>query len=227
MRSKTRHLLTALAGSIGSLGLLVLGGCTTTFGPSTTGSGNLKSESRPVSGFSEVALNGVGHLTVQQTGTESLTIQADDNILPLLTSDVSGNRLTLGTKPNTSFTTDNPINYNLTVKNLTGLFISGSGDATGTNINTPSMKVVISGSGSVMLTGQADSQNVTISGSGSYSGDTFSTKTTTITVSGSGDATIAVSDHLDAHVSGSGSIEYVGSPTVNQSVSGSGTIHKR
>src|SRR5262249_23160665 len=75
------------------------------------GSGRVASEARQVRNFDEVALTGSGTLTVTQTGEESLTIQADDNILPLLTSDVVGRRLTLGTKPNTSFSTPSRIVY--------------------------------------------------------------------------------------------------------------------
>lgn len=188
------------------------------------GSGRSTSESRAVSGFDEVALAGSGSLTITQTGTESLTIQADDNILPLLTSDVVGHRLTLGTKPNTSFETRTPITYRLTVKDLRGLSISGSGDATATGITTPSLTVSISGSGTVMLSGRAESQHVTISGSGEYRARDFATRTASVTVTGSGDAAVNCSETLDARVSGSGAIIYTGHPAVTQRVTGSGTI---
>ena len=65
-------------------------------------------------------------IEIQQTGEESLVIEAEDNILPLLTSEVSGRRLTLGTKPNTSISATRPIVYRLTVKDLAGIGVSGS-----------------------------------------------------------------------------------------------------
>src|SRR5579884_184482 len=108
------------------------------------GSGVVKSESRAVHGFDEVALAGSGTLTITQTGEESLTISADDNILPLLTSEVTGHRLVLGTKPNTSYETRNRIVYQLAVRDLKWLFISGSGDATAASIKTPTMSIGIS-----------------------------------------------------------------------------------
>src|SRR5262249_20664375 len=67
------------------------------------GSGKAQTISRPVAGFTQISLEGQGALTIQQTGTDSLTIEADDNILPLLTSEVSNDRLTLGTKYNFPF----------------------------------------------------------------------------------------------------------------------------
>ena len=52
------------------------------------GSGNVTSESRNVSNFNEVELQGIGNLTVQQTGSESLTIEAEENIIPYLKTEV-------------------------------------------------------------------------------------------------------------------------------------------
>ena len=81
---------------------LVLAACSV-----TRGSGQLASESRPVTGFTKVELSGTGELTIEKTGTESLAISAEDNLLPLLTSEVSGDTLVLGTKRNTEIVTTN------------------------------------------------------------------------------------------------------------------------
>ncbi len=158
---------------------------------------------------------------------ESLVIQADDNILPLLTSDVSGHRLVLGTKPNTSYDTRNRIVYQLTVRDLRGLTISGSGDATATDISTSAMTITISGSGTVHLSGQAESQSVTISGSGTYDAPDFTTRTANVTVTGSGDAHVNCTGELSARITGSGTVTYTGTPSVHQSITGSGSIRRR
>jgi len=65
----------------------------------TAGSGQLATQPRQVSGFTSVELTGVGELSIDQTGTESLTVSAEDNLLPLLTSRVEGDTLILGKKP--------------------------------------------------------------------------------------------------------------------------------
>lgn len=191
------------------------------------GSGVVKTEARQVSGFDEVMMAGSGMLTINQTGAETLTIQADDNILPLLTSDVSGHRLVLGTKPNTSYDTRNRIIYKLSVRDLRGLFISGSGDATAIDIDTSTMTITISGSGTVRLSGHAQSQNVTISGSGSYEARDFATQTANVTVTGSGDAEVNVSGELNVRITGSGTVSYTGNAAVRQTVLGSGTVRRR
>jgi hypothetical protein len=74
-----------------------------------------------VSGFTKVELTGVGELTIEQTGTESLKISAEDNLLPRLTSEVEGDTLILGEKSNTRIVTTKPISYTLTMKDISGL----------------------------------------------------------------------------------------------------------
>ena len=194
----------------------------------TRGSGQLASESRPVTGFTKVELSGTGELTIEKTGTESLAISAEDNLLPLLTSEVSGDTLVLGTKRNTEIVTTKPINYALTVKDLTGLTLAGSGNIRVSNLSTPKLTTKISGSGTITASGTADDQDLDISGSGRYQADQLASKTVNAGISGSGTASVLVSDALDVRISGSGTLTYTGDPTrVTQDVSGSGKLIKQ
>jgi hypothetical protein len=219
----TYRALLGAAGGLGALFMLLAISLWTR----VVGSGHVASEARSVRDFDEVTLSGSGTLSIAQTGEESLTIQADDNILPLLTSEVSGHRLTLGTRPNTSISTRSPIVYRLTVKNLSALFVSGSGDATATGISTPAMSVRVSGSGDVVLAGTTERLEVSISGSGVYHGADFASRAATVSVSGSGDVRVNASERLEVRVSGSGNVEYSGNPAVTQRVSGSGSVRRR
>ena len=193
----------------------------------TAGSGTVRSESRDVHGFSSVQLAGSGDAVIQQTGSESLTIEAEENLLPLLTSEVSGGVLTLGTKPGASINPTRPITYRVTMKDLRGLSVSGSGGATATEVKADALGVEVSGSGAITVTGTADSQQVRVTGSGDYRGAQLPSRIATVLVSGSGNAEVNVRDTLDAQVSGSGTVRYTGNPQVNKSVSGSGEVIKR
>jgi hypothetical protein len=194
----------------------------------TRGSGQLASESRPVTGFTKVELSGTGELTIEKTGTESLAISAEDNLLPLLTSEVSGDTLALGTKRNTEIVTTKPINYTLTVKDLTGLTVSGSGNIRVSKLSTTRLTTKISGSGTITASGTADDQDLDLSGSGKYQADQLASKTVNASISGSGTASVLVSDALSARISGSGTLTYAGDPTrVTQDVSGSGKLIKQ
>lgn len=193
----------------------------------TAGSGQLATQSRQVSGFTSVELAGVGELSIDQTGTESLTVSAEDNLLPLLTSEVEGDTLILGKKPNTRIVTTKPITYTLTMKDITGLAVSGSGTINAPKLTTAALRIEISGSGMITTAGNADDQNLEISGSGHYLADGLTSKTTTAEISGSGTGNVVASNALDVKISGSGTLTYSGNPPLTQTVSGSGRLIKK
>ena len=184
------------------------------------------SESRNVSGFKEVELNGAGTLSIRQTGEESLSIEAEEDVIPKINTEVVNNRLIIGPKPNTNINTTKPIDYNLTVNNLDALKVAGAGNVEAQDISTDQLAITISGAGDVKMSGRADSQNVEILGSGDYQAGELQSKNTKIHVAGSGSGLVKVSEKLDAEVSGSGSVEYIGDPTVNKTVSGAGEVKK-
>ena len=229
-----------------SIVLLSLVGCTgtTVFG-GLRGSGNLITETRDVSGFTEIVLEGSGTVNVEITGTESLTIEAEDNLMSHLTSDVRNGRLVLGT--DTPLSTTRGITYSITVETLEGVTIDGSGNVTSSDLSGESFNAEINGSGTIDLTGVdlrsfvseisgsgdidvtgvADELRVRIPGSGTFTGDELEAVTGDVTISGSGAAVVNVSDTLTAEIDGSGSIEYLGDPTVDSTINGSGSIRHR
>jgi Putative auto-transporter adhesin, head GIN domain len=204
------------------IALLVVTACSV-----TTGSGQLANVQREVSGFTKVELTGQGEVTIEQTGTESLTISAEDNLLPRLTSDVSGDTLVLGTKPNTMIVPTKPITYALTVKDLNGLAVSGSGTINAPKLATTQLTTKISGSGTITVNGAASDQDLEISGSGRYQAAGLTSKTVKARISGSGNASVLATDLLDVQISGSGSVTYSGNPQVKQQISGSGKLIKK
>ncbi|HEX8731412.1 MAG TPA: head GIN domain-containing protein [Ktedonobacterales bacterium] len=243
-RSKTARpvalALMALALSVGVL----LSSCVTSIG-GTVGSGTAKTETRNVSGFTGVTFSGVGTLNITQTGTESLTVSADDNLLPLLTSTVTNDTLTLGVKPGNAIHPTKPIVYTLTVKSLNNMTLSGAGTINATNVTTNALHVILSGAGAIKATnitasalnvalsgagsmtisGRAPSQTAVVSGIGAYNARNFPTDSAQMTISGAGSATITVNKTLTAVVSGAGSVTYYGSPSqVTKTISGSGSI---
>jgi hypothetical protein len=208
------------------LALLAVGSVVTACS-ATAGSGQLATQSRQVSGFTSVELAGVGELSIDQTGTESLTVSAEDNLLPLLTSEVEGDTLILGKKPNTRIVTTKPITYTLTMKDITGLAVSGSGTINAPKLTTAALRIEISGSGVITTAGNVDDQSLEISGSGRYLADGLTSKTTTAEISGSGTGNVVASNALDVKISGSGTLTYSGKPQVSQTVSGSGKLIKK
>jgi hypothetical protein len=202
--------------------LLVLSACSV-----LSGSGRVGTETRQVSGFTGIDLAGSGEVSVQQGDAESLTIEADDNLLPALTSEVSNATLKLGTKPRTTLRAKNPIRYRVTVKDLTGVSLSGSGSVKAQGVKLQTLRVDISGSGTVNLSGSTVEQNIELSGSGRYQAAELVSQKASADISGSGEVAVTVSRELKVDISGSGTVTYSGDPSVQQSVSGSGKVIKK
>jgi len=212
------------------------------------GSGVVATDTRTVSGFSGIVLNGSGDATITQGDTESLKIEADDNILPLLTSEVTGGKLVLGTKPNTSFSTSVPIRYTITVKDLTSLELNGSGNAAIGNLTTSNHAITLRGSGNVSLAslqagqltvddngsgnisingGKVDGQTIRIFGSGDVTAPNLESQNASVSIAGSGSTEVWAKGSLTVSIGGSGNVSYYGSPSVTKSIAGSGSVNGR
>ncbi len=213
------------------------------------GSGNVVSESRAVSNFDAVAFSGSGDVIIDQNGTEGLKIEAEDNLIPHIRTEVRGHTLHIFFDPMgmVMVRPTRPMKFHLSMKDvkvldLSGsgtiysekittsslvMDISGSGDATIDSLTADRMDIDISGSGKCLLKGEAAMLSLNISGSGNCNSSGLNSKDVRIDVSGSGKAQVKADNRLDIDISGSGDVVYTGSPQISQKVSGSGRISAR
>ncbi len=206
------------------LAVVVLAGCTINIGPGVQGSGVVITETREVSGFDEIVVFGSGEVIVTVTGTESLQIEAEDNIMPILTTDVVNGRLELGSSR--SYTTTRGITYTITAAELTKVTIEGSGDVDATGIDTDSFSVQIDGSGNVVPVGTSTELDVEVNGSGDVDTTGLVAAVGTVEINGSGNATVNVTNQLAITINGSGNVTYLGSPVVDEQINGSGNVNR-
>ncbi|MGE5223758.1 MAG: head GIN domain-containing protein [Omnitrophica WOR_2 bacterium] len=231
--------------------LLFLSGvaCSISFNtPFTTrGSGNVISQERQVTNFHRVSLSGIGDLTITQGDTESLKIQAEDNLMPLIESDVRGDTLYLGFKnqPRQNIQPTKSIQYTLMLISLDDLEVSGIGNAqvsalksgnmdiktsgvgkiTFDSLSADQLHLEVSGVGGVTISGgTVPTQDIHISGTGNYQAGNLKSQKVTADISGAGSATVWASDSLSVHISGAGSVSYYGKPSISQDLSGAGRL---
>jgi hypothetical protein len=209
------------------------------------GSGNVVEEDRAVSGFTGVALAGIGELTIEAGGRESLRIKAEDNLMPYFETEVRNGTLEIGVRDGVNLNPTRPVRFYLTVKELDTVVLSGSGNIEAPDLEAERFSVTISGSGDVevgdlsadtlnvtisgsgnldIAGGQVEEQDITISGSGKYQAGDLRSESVEITISGSGNATVWATDSLNVRISGSGSVDYYGTPRTTFSGSGSGKL---
>jgi hypothetical protein len=211
------------------------------------GSGKVVTQSRSVSDLNAVTLAGFGDLTIVQGDSESLTIEAEDNILPHITTLVTNGGLSIG-YDNQDWSNfirpTKPIRFNLSLKKLNALELSGAGNIHSANVKTDQLEVRVSGAGDVKIdkleanalvatlsgagnldvAGSAANQYLRLTGLGDLGAGNLKSQTARITVTGAGNATVAAQENLDVTISGAGSVRYHGSPKVSQRISGIGSV---
>lgn len=206
----------------------------------------MTSEERDVSTFNAVVTKGSEDLYVTQGSEQKVKIVAEENIIKDIETYVRNGVLYIEHE-DPYFSSHKQIKVYVTMKEINGLKLSGSGKIVGeTPIKTDELELGISGSGDISLDvtasqiisgisgsgnidlrGKTGGHSFKISGSGKVDAIDLNAENCTVHISGAGDARVNVSKVLDVKVSGSGSIRYKGDPDkVNTNVSGSGSVQK-
>ncbi len=208
---------------------------------------SVSKETRNVKGFSSVNFGVSGNLSIKLGPEFSVVLEGEKNDLERIVTEVSGDRLLI--KQETwRFNLRGRVNIYITMPELNGLSVSGSGkaeildaikEADNFSLNVSgSGRIVtaglvadelncnISGSGNVTIgsSGSADRGEIIISGSGNYSGKDFEIDHLEANISGSGSCLCKAGDSLNARISGSGNISYFGNPRIDARTSGSGHV---
>ncbi len=190
-----------------------------------TGSGVTNRQQRSLPEFTGVELSGSADVVVNFGNEQSVVVEADDNILPLVETTVRGSTLVIGLKPFASLNTRQPIQVTMTVKALDVASISGSGNITINNLSAKTVNFALSGSGNITAAGNAERVTVSLNGSGNIFLDSLKAKSAGVKLKGSGNIKVYASESLEASIPGSGTVQYRGNPpAVNRSVTGSGNV---
>lgn len=252
LSSAARRSLLCGAGSLIALCLLPAAQAATTIesgsGPRIEGSGRVTETSRNLPAFTRLRVD--GSMTVRATpgSSPSVSIKADDNIAPLIVTEVQGDMLVVKTQPGTSFRTRSPILVSIGFTQLTHADLRGSGDFDLSGIKGASFEMSIAGSGDariqgaelgrfagriagsgdLLARGRADAASFSIAGSGDVQADELTARSVSVSIAGSGDARVHATESLSAQVAGSGDVTYSGNPgQVSRSVAGSGEVRAR
>lgn len=197
------------------------------------------SEKREVSGFSEVALQGYGDLIIEQNpdAPESLVIEADQEIMSRLSSEVRGGRLILGFDMawydwigwglEWLFTPNKAIRYHLSMKQISNVAVSGAANLTSARMQSDSLRLTVSGAGKMRIGEvQAQSLSTTISGAGDIEAGAGTVGRLELHISGSGTVRMAdvPTQETRINISGSGSAQVDAAKVLDVHISGAGDV---
>lgn len=188
------------------------------------GSGNVASEDRDVDNFHGVVAAGVGRVKIRHGSSESLTITADDNLLPYLTSEVRDGLLFIGVDPAIRFRTQNDIVYDVTVRSLDEITVSGVMAVDARGISGDLLTVTVVGVSAVVTGGAIDRQVLVLEGVSIYDGSDLQSRLTEVAITGICRATVRVSEALTGKVAGPSTLSYIGSPRVSVTKSGGAVV---
>jgi hypothetical protein len=214
---------TQLAISI-AIACAVLGGCAivvapggegdyqvhTPFSGGVEGDGVVTREQRTVGTVQGLEANGSIVVDVRVGPATSLSVEADRNLLPLVRTDVRGDRLIVETSG--SFRSRNPIRVTYTTPNLGDVRHSGSGTLSVLGLNGAPLTVSNKGSGSLLLTGRVASLDAEVAGSGSIDAATLESASANLRLAGSGRLKVGQvrGDYAIARLDGSGQLSVSG-----------------
>lgn len=214
-------------------------------GEKIKGNGNVITETRTTQDYDGVGIGGNFDVNLVKGKEGKITIEAEENIIPYIITEVKGNTLNVKYKKNVNVRNTRRITITIPYTDIDKVSLGGSGNITnkGTiesdefkvslggsgnitlNIDANDVKSSIGGSGNIKLSGNSNEFNCSIAGSGSIKAYDLKTDILTATIAGSGSIKSTVKSKIKAKVVGSGSIYYKGNPTHIDSKSvGSGDV---
>jgi hypothetical protein len=194
-------------------------------GPSVVGSGVKATKSQDLSAFDGVQIEGIGSLEIQLAPTHSVSITADDNLLPYITAEV--NNRVLEIKSNKIMIPKSKVQITVQAANIRSLASSGAGSIVFNGVKNDSLDVDVSGAGSIEMSGTTGTFNLTVSGAGNIDAENLVATNVHAVLSGVGNVNVHAIETLTAKVSGVGAVQYIGDPKVVAEMSGLGQVRKK
>ena len=196
------------------------------FGKGVRGSGNRVTEKRDVPGFLSIEVSGAYEVEITAQKERSLEITGDDNILPLVTTEVKGNVLHISSSK--SYNVTRSITLKITVPDLEEISSSGASKITVSNIKNSEMGIDSSGASKISVAGETKRLKIGTSGASDIEAKDLYAEKVSVQSSGAGYVSVYATEQLEASASGAARVDYYGNPAnVKPDVSGAGSVNKR
>jgi hypothetical protein len=190
-----------------------------------TGSGNRIREKRQVASFSSISTDGAFQIEVVAQKPMALEVEGDDNILPLIDTEVTNSVLHI--KPRQNYSVSEPIILRIAVPNLEGIAANGAGKIDISGLNNEKFEIDLNGAPSIKLAGETKLLDIDTNGAAKIDANKLHATRAVVESKGVSKVEVYASEQLDATVSGPSSVIYTGNPVVNKTVNGPGRVEKR
>lgn len=189
----------------------------------TEGDGNIKTETRDLPSFVGIAVDGAFDVRVTCGRKQLVQITADANLLPLITTRVNTNILTIDT--NRSICTKSDLLITVALPDIEQATVSGASEMTITRIDNRKFDLKSDGAGDISISGKTGLFSASLTGSTDLKARQLIAETVQISIHDAGEGTVYATQKLDAAVNGAASVTYFGNPkTVMKQADDAGEI---
>lgn len=206
------------------------------------GRGPIVSKQLDLPSFHRLKLSGSDKVILQQGPQQEVMVEGQQNIIDLIRLEVSQGEWDIRTRG--CVRQHDRMVYYITLPDIKGLSLAGSGDIIGENtfvsseiefeitgsgsitaaIETGAVDAEVTGSGKLILNGNTEVADIEITGSGECDAYSVQAKEVTVDIEGSGKAYVTAINRLKVDIRGSGQVYYTGNPVIHSSISGSGKL---
>ena len=189
------------------------------------GSGKRVLEKRTVTPFTSIRASGAFDVEVTCQKELGLEVEADDNILAYVTTEVSHNVLRLDMSK--GYSSSERVKFKISVPDLEGLAVSGAGHIEIKGLDNDKFEIDSSGVNTISVAGKTKLIDIDSSGAGKIDSHNLHAARAVVESKGVEQIDLDVSDELDVKISGPSSVYYRGDPKVNKTINGPGKVERR
>lgn len=187
------------------------------------GSGNVVNEKRNVADFDAIEVGGVFDVEVVAQKEFGVEIEADDNLLQFIRTEVKDGTLEISTDKRIS--PKGAIRVRISAPDIERLQASGASKISLSNLKNDSLKVDVSGASKLNVQGETKNLEIELSGASKIEADGLTAENVDVDGSGASSASVNVSGDLKADLSGASKVTYTGNPrNLEKSTSGASSV---
>lgn len=190
------------------------------------GSAVAASEVRNAHDFTGVEVGGVFQVEIVTGKQFRLEVQADDNLLQYVKTEVHDGVLKIETTEKINSHTQ--MRIRVVAPNIESIEASGACEVSVDGVRNSSLVIDTSGASKIKLSGETANLEVRVSGSSSIDAEGLKTKAAQVEASGASDVNLFVTERLKSAASGASQILYSGNPaSVEKKISGASSVRPK
>jgi len=187
------------------------------------GSGNVTSETRDVSGFHGIDVSGVFDVEIVAQKDFGVQIEADDNLLEYIKTEVDDGILEISTTR--KIKSSEMLKIRISAPDVDNLSTSGVAKISLVDLKNEGLKVDSSGASKMTLAGETDKLVIDVSGAAKIDAEGLKSRAVTVDSSGASKIGVFATQSVRVKASGASKITYTGGATdVVSKTSGAGSV---